>query len=155
MKESWNSQSIPISFLSLRKSIPRQCSNASPKICPGEKTAPAKPPAAPPKKSTSNLCFDLKTTIDLPEEILRRAETMATQKNTTLSELIASGLRIVLFQDFKEGQTSDLADAFAIGHNIQPVGRLRRQKIYRRPGRVGKLPRITNPLDKPFTPETG
>jgi hypothetical protein len=75
----------------------------------------------------------MKTTIDLPEEILRRAKVTAAQKKTTLKELVLSGLQIVLSPGFNERPLPDLADAFAHGRNTKPVGRLGRNKIYDRP----------------------
>jgi hypothetical protein len=79
----------------------------------------------------------MKTTIDLPEEILHRAKVAAAQRKTTLKELVLSGLQTVLSQNADERQASDLADALTIGHNTQPVGRLAREEIYERPGLRG------------------
>lgn len=38
----------------------------------------------------------MKTTIDLPEEVLHRAEVAAAQRKTTLTDLVVSGLELVL-----------------------------------------------------------
>jgi hypothetical protein len=75
----------------------------------------------------------MKTTIDLPEEILHRAKVAAAQKKTTLKDLILLGLQTVLSPGADDRQACQLADALAKGHNTQPVGRLNREEIYDRP----------------------
>jgi hypothetical protein len=75
----------------------------------------------------------MKTTIDLPEDVLHRAKVAAAQRKTTLKELVLSGLQIVLSPGADQRQAGDLADALATGHNTKPVGRLGRQEIYERP----------------------
>jgi hypothetical protein len=41
----------------------------------------------------------MKTTIDLPDEVLHRAKIVAAQRRTTLKELVLSGLDLVLKLD--------------------------------------------------------
>jgi len=41
----------------------------------------------------------MKTTIDLPDEILHRAKVVAAQRRTTLKELFVSGLELVMSSD--------------------------------------------------------
>jgi hypothetical protein len=41
----------------------------------------------------------MKTTIDLPDEILHRAKVVAAQRRTTLKELFLSGLELVMKSD--------------------------------------------------------
>jgi hypothetical protein len=75
----------------------------------------------------------MKTTIDLPDEILHRAKVAAAQRKTTLKELVVSGLDIVLSPGTDFRQATDLAEALASGHNTKPVGRLSRENVYERP----------------------
>ncbi len=76
----------------------------------------------------------MKTTIDLPDELLHRAKIVAAQQKTTLKELVLFGLQTVLSSGMAVPRAgNDLADALANGHNTQPVGRLRREEIYDRP----------------------
>jgi hypothetical protein len=76
----------------------------------------------------------MKTTIDLPEDVLHRAKIVAAQQKTTLKELVLLGLQTVLSSGGVFPRTgNDLADALANGHNTQPIGRLRREEIYDRP----------------------
>ena len=41
----------------------------------------------------------MKTTIDLPDEVLHRAKVVAAQRRTTLKELFLSGLELVMKSD--------------------------------------------------------
>lgn len=41
----------------------------------------------------------MKTTIDLPEEVLRRAKIHAVENDTTLKDLVVKGLRLVTAED--------------------------------------------------------
>jgi hypothetical protein len=74
----------------------------------------------------------MKTTIDLPDDLLHRAKIVAAQRRTTLKELVLLGLESVMSPS-PAGATEDLADALSKGYNTQPVGRLRREEIYDRP----------------------
>ncbi len=76
----------------------------------------------------------MKTTIDLPEEVLHRAKIVAAQQKTTLKELVLLGLQTVLSSGaVVDRRVDDLAEALGKGHNTEPVGRLRREEIYDRP----------------------
>jgi len=55
----------------------------------------------------------MKTTIDLPDEILRRAKVLAAQRQTTLKALVLAGLDWVLQSES------------AVGRRDEAVGRLR------------------------------
>ena len=74
----------------------------------------------------------MKTTIDLPEEILHRAKVAAAQRRTTLKELVLLGLQNVLSPGADDPRASEWVEALAKGHNTQPVGRLCREDIYDR-----------------------
>ena len=43
--------------------------------------------------------YSMKTTIDLPDEILHRAKVVAAQRSTTLKQLFISGLELVMKAD--------------------------------------------------------
>lgn len=76
----------------------------------------------------------MKTTIDIPEDVLHRAKIVAAQQKSTLKELVLLGLQTVMSSGAAVPRRgNDLADALAIGHNTKPVGRLRREEIYDRP----------------------
>ena len=44
----------------------------------------------------------MKTTIDLPDEVLHRAKIVAAQRRTTLKDLFLSGLELVMKSDAEE-----------------------------------------------------
>jgi hypothetical protein len=100
----------------------------------------------------------MKTTVDLPEEVLRKAKIAAVERKTTLKELICQSLlreidsplsaadpkdtggssvknaRLLDTID-RLAQANELAAAFSRGNNADaPVGRLRRDEIYDRKG---------------------
>ncbi|MGB6206005.1 hypothetical protein [Mycobacterium sp.] len=59
----------------------------------------------------------MKTTVNLPDELLRAAQEVARRERTTLRELIESGLRAVLKQ--RSGDSPFvLADASVDGHGL-------------------------------------
>ena len=64
----------------------------------------------------------MKTTVNLPDELVREAQELARRQRTTLRELIESGLRAVLKQ-----RSSDLpfvlVDASVDGQGLQPAFR--------------------------------
>jgi hypothetical protein len=67
----------------------------------------------------------VKTTIDLPEEVIRRAKITAIQRKTTLKELIHRSLL---------REIGEMAEVFAHGHNTDtPVGRFDREQAQRDP----------------------
>lgn len=77
----------------------------------------------------------MKTTIDLPEEVIRRAKITAIQRNTTLKELIhRSLLREMGEPAHPKPDPKEMAEVFARGHNIDiPVGRFDREQAQRYP----------------------
>lgn len=64
----------------------------------------------------------MKTTVNLPDELLREAQQLARRERTTLRELIETGLRTVV-----EQRSTDLpfvlADASVDGRGLQPAFR--------------------------------
>jgi hypothetical protein len=76
----------------------------------------------------------MKTTIELPEEVLQRAKIIAVQRKITLKELIYRSLLRELDQPAQaKPDPNELADAFSRGCNTDaPVGRLRREELYDR-----------------------
>lgn len=80
----------------------------------------------------------MKTTIDLPDDLLHRAKIAAAQRKTTLKELVVQGLehatRIPL-QDADSERKERAAKLIAVlsrGRNTDPVGHLNRDEIYNR-----------------------
>ena len=76
----------------------------------------------------------MKTTIDIPDEILHRAKIVSAQRKTTLKALIMNGLKQELdgVSDNKI-EVDSLVEALSKGRNNQPVGKLSREEIYDRP----------------------
>ncbi len=76
----------------------------------------------------------MKTTIELPEEVIQRAKIAAIQRKTTLKELIYQSLLRELDDPVPtKTDPNELAAAFSRGCNIDtPVGRLRREELYDR-----------------------
>lgn len=60
-----------------------------------------------------------KTTVNLPDELLREAQELARRQRTTLRELIETGLRTVIKQR-SLGSTFTLTDASVDGRGLQP-----------------------------------
>ncbi len=77
----------------------------------------------------------MKTTIDLPEEVLYRAKVVAAQRRTTLKELVIAGLQIVT--DTETAKANNRAERLLAtldnGRNTVSVGPLQREEIYDRP----------------------
>lgn len=64
----------------------------------------------------------MKTTVNLPDELLREAQQLARREQTTLRELIESGLRAVIKQ--RSGAESFvLTDVSVDGQGLQPAFR--------------------------------
>lgn len=59
----------------------------------------------------------MKTTVDLPEALVRRAKEAAARRGTTLRALVEAGLRSVL-RERKRGQRFELRDARVSGRGI-------------------------------------
>lgn len=77
----------------------------------------------------------MKTTIDLPEEVIRRAKITAIERKTTLKELIhRSLLREMGEPAHSKPDPKELAEVFARGRNTDtPVGRFDREQAQRYP----------------------
>ena len=64
----------------------------------------------------------MKTTVNLPDELLREAQELARRQRTTLREMIETGLRKVIKERSSES-TFELADASVDGRGLQPAFR--------------------------------
>lgn len=64
----------------------------------------------------------MKTTVNLPDELVREAQELARQQRTTLRELIETGLRAVVRQRTTDS-TFVLEDASVDGQGLQPAFR--------------------------------
>ena len=92
----------------------------------------------------------MKTTIELPEEILQRAKITAIQRKTTLKELIYQSLLRELDEPVQaKTDPNELADAFSRGRNTDtPIGRFDREQAQRYPSQTlpdGELPYRIDP----------
>jgi len=81
----------------------------------------------------------VKTTIDIPEEILHRATIVAAQRNTTLRDLLISGISHILATPQKdevtrcrEQRAARLIAALSKGRNTEPIGFLNRDELHDR-----------------------
>ncbi|NQW99111.1 hypothetical protein HQ447_00530 [bacterium] len=96
----------------------------------------------------------MKTTIELPEDVLQRAKITAIQRKTTLKELIHQSLLRELDEPAQaKPDPNGLAEAFSHGSNTDaPVGRLRREELHDRqrpPTQTpleGELPYYRHPI---------
>ncbi|GAA1687304.1 hypothetical protein GCM10009765_41050 [Fodinicola feengrottensis] len=61
----------------------------------------------------------MKTTVNLPDELVREAQEIARRERTTLKELVEAGLRTVIRQRTGEPPFT-LPDASVDGHGLQP-----------------------------------
>lgn len=80
----------------------------------------------------------MKTTIDLPDDLLHRAKVVAAQRRTTLKELVQQGLEYVTIH---QGPDSDsprkspnqaLIKALSGVQITEPVGKFNRDEVYDR-----------------------
>jgi len=75
----------------------------------------------------------MKTTIDIPDDVLYRAKVVSAQRKTTLKALVMHGLLRELDGGVPMPVTPDpLIEALSNGHNTKPVGRLNRERIHDR-----------------------
>ena len=80
----------------------------------------------------------MKTTIDLPDDLLHRAKVVAAQRKTTLKELVIQGLEFATRKPVQDAETerkeraARLIAALSHGRNTEPIGRLNREEIYDR-----------------------
>ena len=82
----------------------------------------------------ANTVNSVKTTVNLPDELLRQAQELARRERTTLTELIETGLRLVVAQH-TSGSGFRLPDASVDGNELRPEFRgaawgQRRDAIY-------------------------
>ncbi|MBO0881478.1 MAG: type II toxin-antitoxin system VapB family antitoxin [Mycobacterium sp.] len=64
----------------------------------------------------------MKTTVNLPDELLREAQELARRERTTLRDLIETGLRTMVRQS-ASASSFDLADASVDGRGLQTAFR--------------------------------
>jgi len=82
----------------------------------------------------------MKTTIDVPDELLHRAKVVAAQRRTTLRELVVQGLDYALRAEGVDPATERkqarlaLIAALSEVHLTEPVGKFNREEIYERRG---------------------
>ena len=79
----------------------------------------------------------MKTTIDLPEELLKEAKVLAARRNTTFRELVIEGLQGVKQQSQKLTKEERQAKAVKLlaalqAQNTEPMVPLKREEIYDR-----------------------
>ncbi len=84
----------------------------------------------------------MKTTIDLPEEVIRRAKIMAIQRKTTLKELICKSLLREIespqadstdVESQRKKRATALLDSLDAIHITTPIGRFDREQAQRYP----------------------
>lgn len=80
----------------------------------------------------------MKTTIDLPEDLLHRAKIVAIQRRTTLRELVVQGLEYATRNELpdveaeRNRRNQSLLDALSGIRITEPVGVMKRDEIYDR-----------------------
>jgi hypothetical protein len=80
----------------------------------------------------------MKTTIDLPDELLREAEVLAARRNTTFRELVIEGLQDVKKlgekRPLKTDRRAKAAQLLAAlqAQNVEPMVPMKRDEIYHR-----------------------
>jgi hypothetical protein len=82
----------------------------------------------------------MKTTIDFPDDLLRRAKLVAVQRKTTLKDLVLQGVDYVITHPMtrpdpdteRKARAAALIAALSRGRNTDPVGKLNRDEIYDR-----------------------
>ncbi len=73
----------------------------------------------------------MKTTIDLPEELMIRAKVYVAKNKITLKELFLKGIEEQMKESGAGGE-EELIRALSVGRNSKPLGRLNRNEIYDR-----------------------
>lgn len=80
----------------------------------------------------------MKTTIDVPDELLHRVKVVAAQRRTTLRELVVQGLHFALRQDGgdpaaeRKQERQALIAALSKVQLTEPIGTFNREQIYDR-----------------------
>lgn len=83
------------------------------------------------------MLLTVKTTIDLPDDLLQRAKIAAAQRRTTLKELVVQGLEYATthslpdFDAERSARAQQLLDALQAA-NTRPMKPLKRNEIYDR-----------------------
>ena len=74
----------------------------------------------------------MKTTVDLPDDLLHRAKVVAVWRQTTLQEMILRRLLHELEVELPEGspEADALIEALSKGRNTRPIGGLHRDGLY-------------------------
>jgi len=79
----------------------------------------------------------MKTTVDLPEDVLTKAKILAAERRTTLRELVLQGLKLVIEtppeseRERREAEMRALLEAMRAS-NTEPMVPLKREEIYER-----------------------
>lgn len=113
--------------------LPRQCQNKF-----AWRGTRCHPPVALTIKPYHRIDGFVKTTIDLPEELLIRAKVVAAQRRTTLKELVVQGLGIVTgSQDVEQEETGRKATFQKLlqamkANNTEPMQPLSREQAHER-----------------------
>lgn len=80
----------------------------------------------------------MKTTIDVPDDLLHRAKIAAAQRKTTLKNLVLQGLEYATRQERPDPETerkeraAKLIAALSVGRNTEPIGRFDREEVHNR-----------------------
>ena len=76
----------------------------------------------------------MKTTIELPSDVIHRAQAVAARRRMTLKELVLRGIEHEISIESAEVATPDaLIAALSVGRNKHPIGRLNRDGLHDRP----------------------
>lgn len=67
----------------------------------------------------------MKTTIDLPDDLLRRAKILAAERQSTLKDLVVAGLSLVLKSESATGRRAEAIERLKKGLPLggRPLGR--------------------------------
>lgn len=79
----------------------------------------------------------MKTTIDVPDDLLHRAKITAAQRKTTLKELVLQGLEYATRHEMPDPETERKERAAKLiaalqAHNTEPMRPMTREEIYDR-----------------------
>ena len=78
----------------------------------------------------------VKTTINLPEDLLHRAKIAAAQRKTTLRELVVQGLEYATSETdpatTRKKRNQDLLEALSQIQLVEPAGKFKRDEIHDR-----------------------
>lgn len=80
----------------------------------------------------------MKTTIDVPDEVLHRAKVLAAQRRMTLRELFLQGLNVALRDEATDPAAEKRKDRLALiaalsrGRNTEPIGKFDREECHDR-----------------------